>query len=60
MGKYVFDSYFDGDDKKNEILAPFIDCHDPVRTVSGNQLYKLVLSIYGIVFNPSLFQYVLQ
>ena len=32
MGKYVFDRHFDGDDKKNEILAPFIDCHDPVRT----------------------------
>ena len=31
MGKYVFERYFDGDDQKIAILAPYIDCHDPDR-----------------------------
>ena len=34
MGKYVFERHFDGDDEKNAILAPLIDCHDPGRNVS--------------------------
>ena len=34
MGKYVFERHFDGTYQKNAILAPFIDCHDPGRTVS--------------------------
>ena len=34
MGKYVFERHFYGDDPKNEILAPLIDCHDPGRAVS--------------------------
>ena len=29
MGKYVFERHFDGDNQKNAILAPLIDCHDP-------------------------------
>ena len=35
MGKYILERHFDGDDQKNAILAPLIDCHDPDRTVSG-------------------------
>ena len=35
MGKYVCERYFEDDDKNNSILAPFIDCHGPGRTVSG-------------------------
>ena len=34
MGKYVFEKQFDGDDKKNAILAPLIYCHNPDRAVS--------------------------
>ena len=34
MGKYVFERHFDGDDHKNALLSPLIDCHDPGRTVS--------------------------
>ena len=44
MGKYVFGRYFDGDDQKKAILAPFIDCHDPGRTFSG-QKWK-ILKLY--------------
>ena len=33
MGKYVFERPFDGDDQKNAILAPLIDCHDQIRTI---------------------------
>ena len=35
MGKYVSECHFDGDDQKNAILAPSIDCDDPGRIVSG-------------------------
>ena len=35
MGKYVFERHFDGNNQKNAILAPLIDCHDLDRTVSG-------------------------
>ena len=34
MGKYVCERHFDGDDQKNAILAPLIDCHDPGIIVS--------------------------
>ena len=34
MGKYVFERQVDGNNQKNAILAPFIDCHNPSRTVS--------------------------
>ena len=34
MWKYVFERHFDGDDLKNAILAPLIDCHDLVGAVS--------------------------
>ena len=34
MGKYVFERHFDGDDQKNAILEPLINCHDPGRFVS--------------------------
>ena len=34
MGKYVFERHFDGDDQKNAISSPLIDCHDPGKTVS--------------------------
>ena len=45
MGKYVIERHFDGDDLKNEILAPLIDCHDSGRTVSWEPktFYYLVL-----------------
>ena len=42
MGKYVFERHFDGDDQKNAILAPLINCHDPGKTVSrGHQTYTV-------------------
>ena len=33
-GETCFERHFDGDDHKIATLAPFIDCHDPGRTVS--------------------------
>ena len=30
----VFERHVDGDDQKNAISAPLIDCHDPDRIVS--------------------------
>ena len=33
--EYSFESYFDGDDQNNAILAPLIVCNDPGRIVSG-------------------------
>ena len=33
-GEICFERHFDGEDQKNAILAPLIDCHDPGRTVS--------------------------
>ena len=37
MAKYLFERHFDGDDRKNAILAPLVDCHDQGRTVPGEQ-----------------------
>ena len=37
MAKYLFERHFAGDDQKNAILAPLVDCHDQGRTVSGEQ-----------------------
>ena len=34
MAKYIFERHFVGNDQKNVILAPRVDCHDPVRIVS--------------------------
>ena len=38
IGKYAL-SHFDSN------LGPMIDCHDPGRTASGEQIYTMVLSI---------------
>ena len=46
MGKRFFERHFDSDDQKNVILAPLINCHDPVRKLfQGNQIYTVVISI---------------
>ena len=39
MGKYVFERHFEGDDQKNAILAPMIDCHDPGKGTKYTQWF---------------------
>ena len=47
--KICFERHFEGDDQKNAILTPLIDCHGPGRIVSREQFQSMCLSIYSTV-----------